>query len=115
MIGIEYLHESELIALMESHSIGTDASIATHINNIIVRNYCQVNGNRMLFHSWRSLGQLIPTKLGIVLVHGYYNIDSDLVNSVLRKMMEAECNLIAVGKAKHAFSLAFMIIDSLMS
>ncbi|KAK8805506.1 hypothetical protein WA158_002162 [Blastocystis sp. Blastoise] len=86
----KYLMEHELISLMESNSIGTDASIATHINNIITRNYVTVTGNR----------QLVPSKLGIVLVHGYYSIDSDLVESKLRRNMERECNLIANGNAK---------------
>lgn len=38
----DYLSETDLIELMESHSIGTDASMATHINNIVERGYVKV-------------------------------------------------------------------------
>jgi DNA topoisomerase-3 len=59
-----YLTEAELIGLMEKHGIGTDASIATHINNIATRNYVHVAGGRTL----------VPNPLGIVLVHGYHKV-----------------------------------------
>lgn len=50
-----YLTEANLIAKMEQNGIGTDASIATHINNIILRNYVTIlNPGR----------QLVPTSFG---------------------------------------------------
>ena len=43
---------------------------------------------------------MVPTKLGIVLIHGYYYIDPELVLPTVRGNIEKECTLIAQGKAR---------------
>lgn len=84
-----YLTESELIGQMEKNGIGTDASIATHIENILKRNYVELAQGR----------RLIPTKLGLVLAQGYHLIDSSLVLPKVRADIEGQCNKIAKGLA----------------
>ena len=43
-----YLTESELISIMERNNIGTDASIPTHIENVLKRNYVTLVAGRRL-------------------------------------------------------------------
>jgi DNA topoisomerase-3 len=83
-----YLTESELVGLMEKHGIGTDASIATHIENIQKRNYVRLETGR----------RLLPNQLGLVLVQGYHQIDSGLVLPKIRADIEGQCNKIAKGE-----------------
>jgi DNA topoisomerase-3 len=84
-----YLSESDLLALMDKYGIGTDASMATHVSNIVERKYVQVVAKR----------KLVPSKLGIVLIHGYQKIDADLCGIHLRSGMEKRLQEIALGKA----------------
>ena len=85
-----YLSESELITLMEKYCIGTDASMATHINTICQRNFVEIlpKGRR-----------LKPTPLGNALVLGYKSIDEELISAELRSSIERNVDQIAKGKA----------------
>lgn len=85
-----YLTESDLIGLMEKHGIGTDASISTHVNNIVERGYCSVQAGRVMK----------PSKLGIVLVHGIKTIDPELVLPLVRSRVEEYVTHIAEGRAQ---------------
>ncbi|KAF9467413.1 prokaryotic type I DNA topoisomerase, partial [Collybia nuda] len=61
------LTEADLVTLMDKNGIGTDATIAQHIQTIIDRDYVieQMDG---------ATKYLIPSKLGIGLIEGYNQI-----------------------------------------
>lgn len=84
-----YISESELISLMEKNGIGTDASMATHINNICERNFVEVVSRAR---------RLKPTPLGNALIQGYKEIDTELISAELRSNIEKNVELIAKGK-----------------
>eukprot|EP00939_MAST-03C_sp_MAST-3C-sp1_P002707 g2707.t1 len=84
-----HIAEHELVSLMERHGVGTDASMATHISNIQTRNYVTVGPGRTL----------VPTEMGLTLVHGFLRIDPDLVLPRVRASIESECARIARGDA----------------
>lgn len=84
----EYLTESELIGLMQRYNIGTHRSIPTHIETICKRNYVMVQGTKR---------NLIPTDLGIVLIHSYKKIEPTLSDPEERNKIELALGSITEG------------------
>ena len=88
----EYLSESDLIQLMEENKIGTDASMAIHIQNICLRNYVKIDEER----------KLIPSELGRSLINSISEIDSNLVKPHVRSQIENSVNEIAIEKKTYS-------------
>ena len=83
----ELLTESQLIALMEKHGIGTDATHAEHIEKIKERNYITETPER----------RLKPEGLGIGLVDGYDSIGYEMSKPNLRSALEKDLKAICEG------------------
>ncbi|KAL0237106.1 hypothetical protein PCE1_000503 [Barthelona sp. PCE] len=81
--------EAQLIRLMEKNGIGTDASIATHIQAIQNRNYVHLGSGRTL----------VPTRLGLCLIHAFLKIDPELCLPKVRSSIEGSVTEIANGNA----------------
>ncbi|XP_013416438.1 DNA topoisomerase 3-alpha-like [Lingula anatina] len=82
------LSEADLIALMEKHGIGTDATHAEHIETIKSRNYVGV----------RNDGRFVPGELGMGLVEGYDSMGYEMSKPHLRAELEADLKRICEGK-----------------
>ena len=82
------LKEADLIALMEKHGIGTDATHAEHIETIKSRRYVGVQPD----------GTFLPGTLGMGLVEGYDEIGYDLSKPYLRAELEADLRAICLGQ-----------------
>ncbi|XBW36386.1 hypothetical protein QEN19_001965 [Hanseniaspora menglaensis] len=86
------LTETELIILMDKNGIGTDATIADHIEKIKTRKYVTKD----------SKDCLIPTNLGSSLVHGFQDIglDDSITKPFFRGDFESYLVDICEGKAQ---------------
>lgn len=84
----DYLTEANLLSLMAKNGIGTDASMAQHIHNVIQRGYVELIEKR----------RLRPTKLGSALCKGLCQIDYELAQPTVRALIESQCLKVAESK-----------------
>lgn len=90
-----HMTETELIALMDANGIGTDATIADHIDRIGARSYIQKvkkGGSEII----------VPTELGIGLIEGFSSINFEnnisLSKPSLRKRLEVLLKEVETGR-----------------
>jgi DNA topoisomerase III len=88
----DLLKEYDLLKLMERSGIGTDATMAQHIETIKKRNYVVQTGDQFLR----------PTAAGVGLVRAYQFLEMDFPEPNLRSAMEADCKLIEAGEKTRA-------------
>ncbi|KAM6186541.1 DNA topoisomerase 3-alpha isoform 2-T2 [Rhynchocyon petersi] len=84
----QLLTEADLIALMEKHGIGTDATHAEHIETIKARMYVGLTADK----------RFLPGHLGMGLVEGYDSMGYEMSKPNLRAELEADLKLICEGK-----------------
>eukprot|EP00039_Didymoeca_costata_P013077 m.193912 g.193912 ORF g.193912 m.193912 type:complete len:982 (+) comp15669_c1_seq5:201-3146(+) len=84
----ELLTESDLLGLMARHEIGTDATMAEHINTIQNRDFVRKHQEK-----------LVPTTLGIALVNAYdaMSLEISFSKPHLRREMETDLKAIVQG------------------
>ncbi|CEF61010.1 DNA topoisomerase 3-beta [Strongyloides ratti] len=96
---LTHLTESELISFMEQNQIGTDASIAGHISNIIKRKFVTIEKGR----------KLVPTVLGIELINIYEKIDKCLISPQTRAETEKFLIEISTGTKSKDYVVSFIL------
>ncbi|KAG5832859.1 hypothetical protein ANANG_G00295660 [Anguilla anguilla] len=84
----QLLSEADLIALMEKHGIGTDATHAEHIETIKSRTYVGLTADQ----------RFLPGELGMGLVEGYNSMGYEMSKPDLRAELEADLKLICEGR-----------------
>jgi DNA topoisomerase III len=84
----ELLTEADLIALMDRHGIGTDATHAEHIEKIKQREYINIIEGIYL----------VPGSLGMGLVEGYEMMNLQLAEPRLRAGLEVDLKAICEGR-----------------
>ncbi|PAA46937.1 hypothetical protein BOX15_Mlig014717g3 [Macrostomum lignano] len=93
------LTEADLIALMDRHGIGTDATHAEHIETVKQRLYVGLQDARYL----------VPGQLGIGLVEGYDAMGFQMSKPDLRSALEADLKAICEGRRSKQDVLSFHI------
>ncbi|XP_072931874.1 DNA topoisomerase 3-alpha [Epargyreus clarus] len=92
------LTEADLIALMEKHGIGTDATHAEHIETIKSREYVSLANEHF-----------VPGVLGMGLVEGYDAMGLAMARPHLRANLEADLKAISEGRKQPHVVLADQI------
>jgi len=95
------LSESDLIALMDRHGIGTDATIAELIKKVQERQY--------IVKSPQHQQRFMPTNLGLALVRAFEQSEVFLARPTLRAQQEQNLKSIATG----ALSMSAMLGSAL--
>ncbi|KAF9010781.1 prokaryotic type I DNA topoisomerase [Cyathus striatus] len=98
------LTEADLVTLMDKNGIGTDATIAQHIQTIIDRDY-------VIERMEGSTKYLVPSTLGIGLIEGYNQIG--LEKSVSKPQLRRETERAMVQVCQGALTKEDMLIQSI--